>query len=520
MPITARPLPGPVNVFRILKTGLEARPDEPALLTVDRSWTWRELEQASARVAMNLLAIGLRPGDRVASLVPNRASLLIHYLACFKAGLVAVPLNYRYLRPSIEHALEVSKAAALLIHGERLGDLAQSEIAAGLRCGWITYQADQASPNPRFEDLAGSEGSGMALPEMQLGDPSVIFFTSGSTGSPKGVTHSYESLGWMFACAAAGMEMSQSDIVLPGSSLSHLGSFLFSFAGLAVGARAVVARTFDGEEILPLLREHRPTVLCMLPAALIMLVRDHGATREDFASLRLCRAGGDKVPAELEKEFTELTGHVIDEGYGMSEVGLAALNPPSGTIKEGSIGVPIPGFEFSIRDADGSETDVGREGSVFMKSRSLMIGYWDRPEATAATVHDGWIDSGDVMSADADGYLWFRGRKKQIIIHDGSNICPQEVESALCEHPAVEYAGAVGIHDLIHGENVRAYVTFRSGASVPSNPDLIRFARERIGYKAPEEIVVLDTMPFTSSGKVDRSTLKQWAEEQAHGMST
>ncbi len=515
MPISAPPPDHPIDLQKLLAIGLNNRPHVPALLTVDRSWTWRELDDASTAVAKNYLAMGLMPGDRVASLIPNRASLLIHYLACIKAGLVATPLNYRYLAPSIDHALEVSKASMLFVHADRLGDAAASNCANKLRLGWVTYQAPENSGHPRFEDLLADVKEDCRLPAPESSDPTVIFFTSGSTGSPKGVTHSYESLGWMIASQAAGFELSGNDVVLPGSSLSHLGSFLFSLSALALGARVVVARTFDGEEILPLLREHRPSVLCMLPAALIMLVRDHGARREDFASLRLCRAGGDKVPLELEKEFTELTGHVIDEGYGMSEVGLAAINPPSGMIKIGSVGKPVPGFTFSIRQPDGTEAATGTEGVLFMKSRSLMIGYWDRPEATATAVRDGWIDSGDVMKADADGYFWFEGRKKQIIVHDGSNICPQEVEDALCEHDEVELAGAVGVHNLMHGENVRAYVTFRDDRNPPSIPDLIRFVRNRIGYKAPDEIVVLTEMPLTSSGKVNRSVLKEWANERA-----
>ena len=133
-------------------------------------------------------------------------------------------------------------------------------------------------------------------------------------------------------------------------SISHVGGFSFSFAALAVGARVVIARTFDSQEILPLLRQQRPTVLCMLPATLFRLIRDHGACREDFGSLRLCRSGGDKVPAELEREFTDLTGIAIDEGFGMTEVGVATMNPPSGVNKLGSVGRAAPGVHLSIRD--------------------------------------------------------------------------------------------------------------------------------------------------------------------------
>ena len=142
-----------------------------------------------------------------------------------------------------------------------------------------------------------------------------------------------------------------------------------------------------------------------------------------------------------------------------------------------------------------------------------MSGYWQAPEATAKVISDGWLDSGDLAHADQDGYLWFFGRKKQVIVHDGSNVSPLEVEGALVEHPAIDLAGVVGVHDEVHGENVRAYVTLREGAERPAVADLIRFCRERIGYKAPEEIVFLDEMPLNPTGKIDRVGLKRMAED-------
>ena len=141
-----------------------------------------------------------------------------------------------------------------------------------------------------------------------------------------------------------------------------------------------------------------------------------------------------------------------------------------------------------------------------------MIGYWNRPDATAEAIVDGWLDTGDLVSADEQEYLWFRGRKKQIIIHDGSNICPQEVEESLLEHPAVASAGVVGIHDLVHGENVRAYITLRPDVARPTTQALIEFSRARVGYKAPDEIVLLAEMPMNAVGKVDRVALKQLAD--------
>jgi len=233
--------------------------------------------------------------------------------------------------------------------------------------------------------------------------------------------------------------------------------------------------------------------------------------------LRLCRSAGDKVPAELEKEFIALTGHPVNEGYGMSEIGLASLNPPSGVVKLGSVGPPSPGFMFSIRHDAGHELPHGQQGRLWVKTPTRTSGYWNNPEASAEVIQDDWLDTGDVMKADEDGYLWFCGRKKQIIVHDASNICPQEVEEALLEHPAVENAGVIGVHDLMHGENVRAYVELKSEATRPKARELIQFARERVGYKAPEEIVFLDAMPLNPTGKVDRVTLKKLAAgDHAH----
>jgi acyl-coenzyme A synthetase/AMP-(fatty) acid ligase len=309
-----------------------------------------------------------------------------------------------------------------------------------------------------------------------------------------------------------GFEYTASDVILPGSSLSHIGGMAFGLAGLAAGAMVVCPRTMDGDEILPLLRARRPTVLWMLPAALIALVRDHGARHEDFRSIRFCTSGGDKVPAELEREFTHLTGFPIRESYGMTEVGCATTNPPSGVNKLGSIGRPGPGYDLSIRDEAGVELSVGGEGRLWVRSPGNMVGYWDNLPATAQTIRDGWLDTGDVMRVDPDEYLWFCGRKKQIIIHDGSNICPQEVEEALLEHPSVLSAGVVGVHDLVHGEIVRAYVALKPGVAPPTSQELIRFARERVGYKAPEEVAFLDEMPVNPTGKVDRIALKAMAE--------
>jgi len=509
MRLSGGPLAAPFPAAGILRRGVAAHPDAIAMVSLANRWTWRELDAVSDRLAAGYGSLGLRPGDRIASLMPNRGALIIHYIACMKAGLVMVPLNYRYTPPLIDHHLKVSGAAALLAHGERAADIAAGPAAAALSAGVIGVDWDDAQA--RYEDLIASDAP-FVPPAVDPQAPAAIFFTSGSTGEPKGVTHTAQSLGWMFAIAASAFELSTDDVLLPGSSCSHIGGFIFAFAALGAAARLVIARHYDGDEILALLRRERPTVLCMIPAALFAVVRDPGAVAEDFASLRLVRAGADKVPAELEAEFTALTGHVIDEGYGMSEVGLAALNPPSGRIVAGSVGRALAAVEFSLRDDAGNELPADATGNLWIRTPSMMQGYWSNGVATAEVIREGWLDSGDRMAADGDGYLWFRGRKKQIIVHDGSNIFPQEVEEAVEAHPAVALSGVIGIHDLVHGESVRAYVALKPGVPRPTTGELIAAARALIGYKAPEQIEFLDEIPLNPTGKVDRVALKKMAE--------
>lgn len=513
MPLAGPPLNSRIDIPNLLALALAANPDEVALLSATSRWTWRELDQASTRLAAHLIGIGLKPGDRVASLMPNRSVLLVHYFACLKARLVVTPLNYRYMAPEIDHALEVSQASILLAHAEREQDLTPSKLVSKLPLGIVAYGA-KGCRSPCLETLLEDTPPDIELPTPQLSDPAAIFFTSGSTGKPKGVTHTVETLNALLASLIGSNEITADDTVLPGSSISHIGGFSYSLSALATGARVVLARTFDGDEILPLLREHRPALLVMLPAALIALVHDHNAKHDDFTSIRLCISGGDKVPAQLEREFTELVGLPIDEGWGMSEVGLAMVNPPTGENKLGSVGRLGPGYLASVRDEDGSELPTGEPGRLWIKAPANMIGYWNRPDATGETIEDGWLDTGDIMRVDDDGYFWFQGRKKQIIVHDGSNICPQEVEEALLEHPAVESTGVVGVHDLVHGENVWAYITLSEGKDAPTRQELIRFARERVGYKAPEVILTIDEMPLNATGKVDRVTLKKMVADQ------
>ncbi|MEM9683146.1 MAG: AMP-binding protein, partial [Pseudomonadota bacterium] len=364
---------------------------------------------------------------------------------------------------------------------------------------------------PRYVDLVAGEPPDIALPRRDPAAPAFLYFTSGSTGMPKGAVHTLETMGWLTASMAQSLQLTPDDVVLPGSSFAHIVGTTTIIAALCAGARTAVPRDFDGEALLALCRKTHPTVMNILPLPLLALIEDPDAVRDDFAPLRLCLSGSDKLTESFEREFVDRVGFEIHEGYGMTEAGLTHFNPAAGPNKPGSIGSTTAGYVTSIRDESGAEVPAGTSGRLWIKGPAITVGYWDDPAATAEAIVDGWLDTGDVVRADKDGYLWFQGRKKQIIIHDGSNISPQEVEQALESHPAVASAGVVGVHDAAHGENVWAYVALKDGIDKPARRDLIRHARARVGYKAPEAVFVLDEMPRNATGKVDRETLKKWA---------
>ena len=372
-------------------------------------------------------------------------------------------MNYRYTPPEMDHALKLSGASVLVAHvGQRKDDLAKLTVRPPLGVVAVGGRDDENLAD--FSELMKEEGPQLALHHEADGDaPAIVYFTSGSTGKPKGVTHSYDSYGYCLASFIQALNVTEKDIVMPCSSLSIAAGTLYSLGGLAVGAPAVIAPNGTADHVLPLFRSVRPTIAFFLPSFLLMLVRDARAEREDFASLRLLQSGGDKVARLLQKECFELTGLYVAEIMGMSEcvpITIHAENERDD--KRGSIGKVTSGLSICIRDvATRQEVPIGEDGRMWVKGKLVMTGYWGNPGATSDTIRDGWMDTGDVVRSDEDGYvsvcllhtlcsnstraltrvietiqIWFNGRQKQIIVHDGSNISPIEVRishySRLC----------------------------------------------------------------------------------------
>jgi long-chain acyl-CoA synthetase len=306
-------------------------------------------------------------------------------------------------------------------------------------------------------------------------------------------------------------------VVLGMLSMAHVfGYTLQLLAPLGVGGTVVIAADFAPEKVLELVSRHRISHLYGLPVMFDALGRHPAARRADTRSLRYCLAGGDAVSPALGERLRTVLGVELYEGCGMTEVLPYALNRPALENRAGSIGKPSVGMELRLVDETGGDVPTGEPGEMLVRSKALMLGYWNDPEATEQVMSaDGWFRTGDVGRRDEDGYLWFVGRNKEIIKRAGSKISPLEVEDALCRHPAVLEVAVVGKPDAELGERVAAFVVLRPGSSADA-ARLQSFARESVAaYKVPEVFYFIPELPRGSTGKVHRKTLKAWAADDA-----
>jgi long-chain acyl-CoA synthetase len=491
-------------------------PTQIALWFGEASWTYAQLDDATNRIAAALSAAGVRSGDRVALFLPNCPELVLSYFACFKIGAIVVPLNYRYRQAEARYALEHSGATSLIVHqslAAAVTDLPLPSMGIN-RCYLVGGLA--TPPFRSFDSLLTGEGEAppTTFDEHQA---AAILYTSGSTARPKGVTYSHASLWHNCLIQSESFQFTLDDVHLISTAACHAAAFTGQLLpSIFVGGVSVLTHLPTPAQVVDAIAQRSVTRLQMLPATLEDLADFLEANpRSDLASWRCCTAGGDVVPLELHLRFRKVTGFEICELFGMTEVLSCITNPPFGAKKAGSVGKPVA--QTSARIVDDHDRDVvpGTTGELLVRSSAMMVGYWNDPAATGEALRDGWMHTGDLARCDDDGYFWFIGRQKEIIIRGGSNISPLEIEEVLDEHPAVHLSCVVGARDPHLGEIVAAFVALREDATTPPTGDELRqFVAERLAaYKVPERITVLGEMPLNPSGKVDRKRLHAVANQ-------
>jgi long-chain acyl-CoA synthetase len=486
-------------------------PQKPAIVFGEQSWTYAELDEVTDNIAGNLLAAGLEPRDRIAFHLLNGPELALGCFACLKAGCIAVPINTRLKGPEIDYILRHSGSACYVGQPDLYAEAASSCPAfAALELRYLTAEAP-AKRTSTFDDLLRPATGSFSVPEIASDQVAAILYTSGTTARPKGVIHSHESLAQQ-AIAMRHMRLDQDQVAVVISSMAHLvGLGMVLLSSLLNGATVVITRPFEFENVLQAYANWRCTYTMGLPMMFHGLLQAYTEAPQDVTSGRFYFCGGDSVPSALQEAFGAALGPVC-EAYGTTEIGPASWNRP-GHVRVGSIGRPGEGVAFRLLDSDGLDVKPGEVGEICIQGPHLMTGYWKDPDATRAALRNGWFHTGDLARCDADGFYWFAGRKKEIIIHGGSNISPQEVEAVLYQHPAVAEAGVVGRPDHLCGESVVAFVTLRPGQAV-TEAELIAFARERLAdYKTPESVIFRAELPKSPTGKIQRRALR--AEEHA-----
>ncbi|MDB6100955.1 MAG: acyl-CoA synthetase [Gammaproteobacteria bacterium] len=494
------------------------RPTKEALVFEGRSTSYGEFDRFANQVANALHGEGLGFGARVGYIGKNSDRFFQIVFGCAKSGTVLVGVNWRLAPREVAYILNDSRAELLFV-GPEFWDLAralQTEVPTLRR---IVAMAAGHPVWTQFETWR--DGSSDSPPDVavQTDDVAIQMYTSGTTGHPKGVQLPHRAFFVMVRYPRReDMEFenwTDRDINLVAMPSFHIGGVGWGIAGLRAGARNVVIREFDPGVVLEMIRRYRMTKLFLVPTAMRMILQHPDARTTDYSSLKFITYAASPIPLDLLREAIEVFRCAFVQLYGMTETtGGATYLPPNdhdvnGNERMRSAGKPLPGVSLKIVDREGRELPPRTLGEICIRSPANMLGYWNLPTETASTLVDGYVHSGDVGYLDEDGYVYVLDRAKDMIISGAENVCPADVENALCTHPAVAEVAVIGVPDARWGEAVKAIVVCKPGQAVNA-ADLLAHARGLIaGFKLPKTIEFVGELPRNPSGKVLKRELRE-----------
>jgi long-chain acyl-CoA synthetase len=494
-----------VNVAAHVERGARWHPDRPALRFAGQEWSYARLDAAASRCAGALAGVPVVRGDRVALALPNEPAWAVSYLAIQKLGAIAVTLNPTLTARELGEALEDSGAVAAISTGA---------CADAIRRAAVPLRALIATAEPptgaldwnRFVDGAPSARRAERLDPQ---DPAVIVYSSGTIGTPKGVTLSHGNVVSNAFAKAHHLGIRADDRLLLFVPLFHCyGQNAILNAGLTAGATIVLMDGRDVDAISAVVQREAVTMLFAVPTVFALLLGR--ASARELRSLRYSFSAAAPMAPEVAQRWTAEHGLVVHEGYGLTETSPFAAYNHDVAYRLGSIGTPIENVEIEVRSVDdGTPLPPGEAGELAVRGPNVMLGYWGRPEETARAVRDGWLHTGDVGYQDEDGYLHLLDRLKDMVNVAGLKVWPAEVERVLFEHAAIRDATVYGVDDPIRGEQVMADVVCRAG-SPASEADVLAFCRQRLAeYKLPVAINVVDQLPRSANGKVLKRVLRE-----------
>jgi long-chain acyl-CoA synthetase len=503
----------------VARTYGRLRPNRLALAYEDRVTDFATLDRVTNQVANGLLAAGLSRQARVAFLDKNSDTFFEMWLGAAKAGMVIAAVNWRLAPPEIAFVIEDSGAEALVIGADFLGVLP----ALGALVERLKLVLVVDAPAGHQDARAWIARQDTVDPKVAVGggDVAIQLYTSGTTGLPKGAMLSHANIlagGRIVAQGALG-RWGEDELYLECLPIFHVGGACTGFNTLFVGGGVVILREFEPTKVLDSFAAWPITKAGLVPAMQLILLQHPRCAETDFGRLDTIYYGASPIPLELLKRALATFRCGFIQLYGMTETTgpAVALQPedhdPAGTARMRSAGRALPGVGLRVVGPGDRDVPVGEVGEILLKGDIVMVGYWKRPEATAASIADGWMHTGDAGYLDADGYVYVHDRVKDMIVSGGENVYPAEVESALFGHPAIADVAVIGVPDEKWGEAVKAVVVLKPGAEVGAD-DLIAHARARIaGYKCPKSVDFVEVLPRNPSGKLLKRELREpyWA---------
>jgi long-chain acyl-CoA synthetase len=525
------------TMLELFAASLRRAPETQAIRYFDGVLTLADLDAASDALAVGLQSRGFQPGDRLAVYVQNNPAFVVGLLGAWKAGGVAVAINPMNKGRELTYLLADSGATALLCLDELYQAVAREVIASGegvkvdtvITCSALDWQTRN---DPRLfgdttairaegtldllELISANTGGRPDAPAPKPDDVAILTYTSGTTGVPKGAMNTHANLTFNAQTYRDWMGLTPDDSVLGVAPLFHITGLVGHVAlALLLPCPLVLAHRYHPEVVIDVIREHRPTFTVGAITVFISLAGVDGVGKDDFSSFRMLYSGGAPIAPAVTDRFEEQTGLYIHNIYGLTETNSpshgvplgarAPVDPNSGAL---SVGVPVFNTVVRILGEDGEELPVGEVGEIATSGPQVVPGYWNKPEATEASLPGGELRTGDVGFMDAEGWFYLVDRKKDMINAAGYKVWPREVEDVLYGHPAVREAAVVGVPDEYRGETVKAFVSVRPGVEV-TEQELIDYCKSNMAaYKYPRSIEFIEELPKTTTGKILRRELR------------
>ncbi|HEY8561200.1 MAG TPA: long-chain fatty acid--CoA ligase [Pyrinomonadaceae bacterium] len=512
-----------LNLAVLLEDSARSVPERLAVVCGDARFTYAEINARANQVANGLKKLGVGVGDKVALSCANLPFFPIIYYGILKAGATVVPLNILFKGREVAYHLADSDARVYFcFEGTKdlpIGEEGYKGFAATETCEkfiYLTLDPKAESPYENTETFAGfvaGESTEFESAVTNETDTAVILYTSGTTGQPKGAELTHLNVVMNARLSDTMYPRRDADVHLLTLPLFHsFGQVVQMNAGFYNRATLVLLPRFTPEDALRLMEKYDVTIFAGVPTMYWALLNYADTDRFDLEkisrNLRLCKSGGASLPVEVLKGFEEKFKTKITEGYGLSETSPVACFNKYGETKPGSIGFPVWGVEVRIVDENGADVPDGQLGEIAIRGHCVMKGYYKRPEATSATIRNGWLHSGDIGRRDREGYLYISDRVKDMILRGGFNVYPREIEEFLMTHEAVSLCAVIGVPSEELGEEIKAVVVVKDGKNVSEN-ELIEFCKANMAsYKYPRFVEFRDSLPMTATGKILKRELR------------